>query len=965
MRGVILRRAAVAVALLMTVAAPRVDAQAVTPSSEDLEVFRNLTPEQREAVLDRMGNRAGEARGDDAADAGRRGTPAEGRRRDRGDTREDGDESSTGDEADGTDPSTRTSTGAVAARKPRLKPDDTLLVELEFPLPPVTEYIIPPGAPAGTPPIAVPPPEPKEPVDEAEKKRLERLVELIRSRNPYVLDRNGVLQLPGVPGIALAGLTEEQARSRLKAEAVFRDLQVKVTRLPLARVGVEGLKPFGYDIFGDPDGAMLQEGDLPVPAEYVVGPGDRFVVQLYGNQNRTLRLTVDRDGRVNFPELGPISVGGRAFENARATIEGRVRSQLIGVRASVSMGDARSISVFVLGEAKAPGAYTVSGLGTVTTALYAAGGVKSIGSLRDIQLKRQGAVVRRLDLYDLLLRGDTSNDAKLLPGDVIFIPPVGATVSIEGEVRRPAIYELARDALVADAVQLAGGLTATAETRRAALSRVDEAGRRVVVDVDLGSPEGRSRVLRNGDVLRVARIRPQIDSGIVLRGHVHTPGAVAWRQDIRLSDVIGSVDELKPNADLGYVLIRRELPPDRRIVVLSADLSVALRERGGDADVRLSPRDEITVFDLETSRDLEIRRVLEEIRLQARIDRPTNIVRVGGRVRLPGEYPLEPNMTVSDLIRAGGNLSDAAYGGKAELTRYSVVDGEARRTELIEIDLAKILLGDKEADVALRPFDFLNIQEIPEWTAQEKVTLRGEVKFPGEYPIKRGETLRSLLQRAGGLTDLAFAEGGVFTRRTLREREQQQLDQLAQRLQSDLATMALQSAAANQAAAGQANVIGQSLLQQLKASKAVGRLVIDVDDALAGRPGSSGDIVLLDGDVLSIPKRSQEVTVIGEVQTATSHFYRPRLERDDYVGLSGGTTRRADRGGIYVVRANGSVVSSESTKWFSRGSRVEIQPGDTIVVPLDTERLPRLPLWQAVTQIVYNLAISAAAVNSF
>jgi protein involved in polysaccharide export with SLBB domain len=552
-----------------------------------------------------------------------------------------------------------------------------------------------------------------------------------------------------------------------------------------------------------------------------------------------------------------------------------------------------------------------------------------------------------------------------LPGDVIFIPPVGATVSIEGEVRRPAIYELASDALVADAVQLAGGLTATAETRRAALSRVDESGRRVVVDVDLGSPEGRSLVLRNGDVLRIARIRPQIDSGIVVRGHVHTPGAVAWRQDIRLSDVIGSVDDLKPNADLGYVLIRRELPPDRRIVVLSADLSVALRERGGDADVRLSPRDEITVFDLETSRELEIRRVLEEIRLQARIDRPTNIVRVGGRVRLPGEYPLEPNMTVSDLIRAGGNLSDAAYGGKAELTRYSVIDGEARRTELIEIDLAKILLGDKEADVALRPFDFLNIQEIPEWTAQEKVTLRGEVKFPGEYPIKRGETLRSLLQRAGGLTDLAFPEGGVFTRRSLREREQQQLDQLAQRLQSDLATMALQSAAANQAAAGQANVIGQSLLQQLKASKAVGRLVIDVEDALAGRPGSSGDIVLLDGDVLSIPKRSQEVTVIGEVQTATSHFYRPRLERDDYVGLSGGTTRRADRGGIYVVRANGSVVSSESTKWFSRGSRVEIQPGDTIVVPLDTERLPRLPLWQAVTQIVYNLAISAAAVNSF
>jgi protein involved in polysaccharide export with SLBB domain len=332
---------------------------------------------------------------------------------------------------------------------------------------------------------------------------------------------------------------------------------------------------------------------------------------------------------------------------------------------------------------------------------------------------------------------------------------------------------------------------------------------------------------------------------------------------------------------------------------------------------------------------------------------------------LPGEYPLEPNMTVSDLIRAGGNLSDAAYGGKAELTRYTVVDGEARRTELIDIDLANVLMGNKEADIALRPFDFLNIQEIPEWTAQEKVTLKGEVKFPGVYPIKRGETLRSVLQRAGGLTDLSFPQGGVFTRRQLREREQEQLDQLAARLQNDLATMALQGAAANQAAAGQANVIGQSLLQQLKSSRAVGRLVIDVDGALAGQPGSAGDIVLLDGDVLMIPKRSQEVTVIGEVQNATSHFYRPRLERDDYVSLSGGATRKADSDRIYVVRANGTVMSGENSKWFSRGSRVEVGPGDTIVVPLDTERLPSLPFWQAVTQIVYNLAISAAAVNSF
>ena len=356
---------------------------------------------------------------------------------------------------------------------------------------------------------------------------------------------------------------------------------------------------------------------------------------------------------------------------------------------------------------------------------------------------------------------------------------------------------------------------------------------------------------------------------------------------------------------------------------------------------------------------------MDDIRLQARLDRPTQIVRVGGRVRVPGEYPLEPNMTVADLIRAGGNLTDAAYGGQAELTRYEVIDGEARRTELITIDLTKVLMGDAEADAALKPFDFLNIKEIPEWSEQEQVTLQGEVRFPGTYPIKRGETLASVLERAGGLSELAFPEGGVFTRKALKEREQQQLDQLASRLQNDLATMALQATAANQSGAAQSATVGQSLLSQLKASRAVGRLVIDIEKAVTGTPGSAGDIVLQDGDLLVIPKKSQEVTVIGEIQNSTSHFYRKGLGRDDYISLSGGPTRKADGSRIYVVRADGSVVSNERGKWFSRGGQTMVKAGDTIVVPMDTERLPTLPLWQAITGILYNLAIAAAAVNSF
>jgi polysaccharide biosynthesis/export protein len=321
-------------------------------------------------------------------------------------------------------------------------------------------------------------------------------------------------------------------------------------------------------------------------------------------------------------------------------------------------------------------------------------------------------------------------------------------------------------------------------------------------------------------------------------------------------------------------------------------------------------------------------------------------------------------MRISDLLRAGGGLQDAAYGAKAELTRY-LVGGESRQTQLLDVDLRAVLKGDESADLILQPFDFLNVKEIPEWSEQEQVTLLGEVRFPGTYPIQRGETLRSVLGRAGGLTALSFPEGAVFTRVELQQREQEQIDRLAERLQGDLAATALSAAAANQGGAGQALTVGQSLLNQLKATKAVGRLVIDLNALEAAQKDKTMDVTLRDGDRLIIPKQKQEVTVIGEVQTTTSHLFRENLTRDDYIGLSGGTTRKADKGRVYIVRADGSVVSSESGGWFRRSGQVAMRPGDTVVVPLDTERMPALPLWQAVTSILYNLAIGAAAVNSF
>ena len=789
---------------------------------------------------------------------------------------------------------------------------------------------------------------------------------MIRAHNPYQLSEDGALALPGFPPIPLSGLTDDDATLRLKSEPTFSSLDIRLTRLTLRKTGVQALKPFGYDLFDRAPSTFAPVTNVPVPADYIIGPGDRLEIQLYGTQNRSLRVTVDRDGRINFPELGPINVSGQLFNQVREQIEVRVARQMIGVRASVSMGDTRSIRVFVLGEAQRSGSYTISGLGTITSALFAAGGVKAIGSLRNIQLKRQGTVVRRLDLYDLLIRGDTIDDTKLLPGDVIFIPPVGLTVSVAGEVRRPAIYEVKNESTVDDIVGLAGGLTAEADRSRVTLTRIDENQRRVVLRVDTTSNEGKAQRVRNGDVLQIAHLRTTLDSGIQVQGHVYTPGVVAFHEGLRLSDVVHSVDELQPNADIHYLLIRREVPPDRRIAVLSVDLAAALKSPGSGADVALMPRDRIMVFDLASGRDRVIQPLMEELGVQSNMDRPTQVVHVDGRVKVPGDYPLESGMTVGDLIRAGGGLADAAYGTKAELTRYEVIGGESRRTDLIEIDLAAALRGDSAANLPLRSFDNLSIKEVSGWRSQESVTLLGAGRFPGHYSIRRGETLRSVIARAGGLTNFAFADGAVFTREELRRREQDQMDILSSRMQKDLTILAVQASATSQSGGGgaaSALAVGQQLFTQLRSVRAVGRLVIDLNVSMRAAPGSNADVILRNGDQLIVPRYQQEVTVIGEVQNSTSHLFNASFGRDDYISMSGGTTKRADRKSIYVVHANGNVVTNQGNLWFRNGS-VAMKPGDTVVVPLDAERLPSLPYWQAVTSILYNVAIAVAAVHA-
>ncbi|MDH5246692.1 MAG: SLBB domain-containing protein, partial [Betaproteobacteria bacterium] len=861
-RSWVARMAAVALTCLVAGGA----AVAQSPTPEQMEAFRNLPPDQQQTILQGVG-----------------GTTQGGVQRDRDlkspeTVRPRSVDSATAGGAAGTDEYGR------VPREPRIAGRDTVLLDAKLREPP-------PGQARTT----------------EETAHLRAMLERALRANPYKLDASGVLRISGVAPIPLAGLTEEQATERMNRDPALGDFEIKLTLLPLEKLDAEALKPFGYDLFAGVPSTFAPVTDVPVPTEYVIGPGDRIEVQLIGNSKGRYSFTVNRDGRINFPDLGPVAVAGMTFDELKARIEQRVNEQMIGTQAVVTMGDLRSIRVFVLGEAEQPGSYTVSGLSTITNALFVSGGVKTIGSLRNIQLKRNGAVVTRLDLYDLLLNGDTSNDVRLLPGDVIFIPPVGTTAGVTGEIRRPAIYELKGEATAADLLHLGGGLTAEADARLATINRIDERRDRVVLNVDLSNSQSRGTRLRAGDVLRIPAARPTLANAVQLKGHVYRPSAFQYRGGMRLTDLLPSIDDLKPNADLHYVLIRREQPGSRRVSAVSADLEQAWQSPLSDANPLLSPRDQVIVFDLEAGRDQYLEPIVEELKLQAISSEPSRLVRVSGQVRAEGEYPLEPGMTVSDLVRAGGGLDEQAFGGEAELARYEVGDGQTRRTEVLKIDLARALAGDPAADLLLGPFDTLVVKQISEWSEREVVRLEGEVRFPGEYPIARGETLRSLIARAGGLTSLGYPKGAVFTREYLKERERQQIAALADRMRQDLATLALQASQNSGAGASQASetlAVGQALLRELQTAEPVGRLVIDVDRFMAAEPGSSDDLVLRGGDRLRVPKRPQEVTVIGEVQNATSHMFDAALTREDYLRMSGGTTQKADDKRIYVVRAN-------------------------------------------------------------
>ena len=760
------------------------------------------------------------------------------------------------------------------------------------------------------------------------------------------------------------------------------------------------LKPFGYDLFAGEPTSFQPATRIPVSPNYQIGPGDTLQILFFGKTNETHSLEVNRDGSVDFPELGPISLAGLTFSEAKELLLKRISEQMIGVQASISLGELRSIQVFVLGEAYKPGAYTVSALSTITNALFVSGGVSDIASLRNIQLKRAGKVVATLDLYDLLLRGDTSGDVRLQSGDAIYVPTVGNTASVDGEVRRPAIYELKSENSAAELLALAGGLQPKAYPNASRIHRVDGNGFMTVVDVDLTQKAGRDAKVINGDLLFVDSVVDRKQNVVTLSGHVYRPGEFRWRQGMTVTDVVRSVSQLKDGADLDFAIIQRELPPNGLLEVQYVDLRTALADKKGASDIAFYPRDELMIFSNlngrlaegadneaesgvdqnlnnitakgQENQDLDgtnlqqiddrgrveiLAELVERLKLQARSGELAQVVSINGTVRYPGEYPLTKGMTVTQLVAAAGGMSEAAYTQRVELSRFDFSDAERAGSNHQVIDLQAAYQGGA-ADMQLSSYDVLSVRTIPEFKENLSITLEGEVRFPGVYAFKRGEHLSDVIKRAGGLTELAHGKAAVFTREDLRSEEEKRLKELQARLKADLAIAELE-----QANEGEKADIGEAekLLKALDTSEAIGRLVIDLPAIIAGQ---LDDVVLKDGDQLVIPEYRQEVSVIGEVQHPTSHLYNEEFDLQEYIERSGGTNLRADDKRIYVVKADGSVALPGRSGWLSRRG-LNLEPGDTVIVPLDVDRMKTLTVWGEASRIVYQLALGAAAINSF
>ena len=708
---------------------------------------------------------------------------------------------------------------------------------------------------------------------------------------------------------------EEDANRERAAVALPPEADLEFQDFVSSSLGYK-LPIFGHELFQNVPSTFAPLDRVPVTPDYLIGPGDELLIRGWGQVSINYRTTVDRAGSIYLPKVGAIPVAGLRFDELNDHLKSAIGRVFKNFELSVSMGQLRSIQVFVVGQVKRPGVYTVSSLSTLVNALFASGGPSKRGSLRHIQLKRRGKVVSEFDVYDLIVNGDKSKDASLLPGDVIYVPPVGPLVALAGSVNIPGIFELKDHDKLIDVVRFAGGMTATAQEEQAVVERIVQHQFREAEKVAL-SPEGLYRELQDGDIVRFLHVSSRFEKTVTLLGNVAVPGRYPWHEGMRVKDLIPARD---------FLITDDYWKRQNRLAINRTDGSFALPEEqaGSPAEIKLTAESGHALGD------------------------PTLADRLG--------VAAAQRARQEELKR---NIKRSSAEINWEYALVQRIDSNNLSPHLLPFNLAKAIEGDGDQNLLLRSGDVITIFSqadmlVPIAQQSKFVRLEGEFKTAGIYQVEGGETLRHLIARVGGFTDHAYLYGAEFTRDSAREDQQRRLDSYTSSLERSI-----ERNAANPAQ--KESVEGQRrLLERLRQVRAEGRVVLELKPR-ANVLEEFPDLTLEDGDRLFVPPQPATVNVLGSVYNGNAFVYRPGKTVSDYLRLAGGATPDADKRHAFVIRANGSTVGNRGSMLASNFGSVHLMPGDSIVVPEKLDVGATLRGFRDWTQVISQFIIGAAA----
>lgn len=712
--------------------------------------------------------------------------------------------------------------------------------------------------------------------------------ELLKLKDARTVDRPGQYQSPPIFESAEDSINDSlfSMQGRMNPDDK-RDESIADDE-ELVNPAQKSLPPrFGDNLFISPHVGEIN--NALIPEDYRLGPGDNIIVSLWGRVQQEWNLTVDRQGKVFIPKVGEISAWGLTLGQFEEHLDTRLSRVYTGYERRVTLGKIRTIKVFVYGEVRSPGGYAISALSTLFNAVYMAGGPTENGSFRQIKLIRDREKTS-VDLYDFLISGDKSCDLPLLSGDVIFVPLAGAQAIVQGEVRRPGIYELIGQEKISDLLALGGGPTAEAYLGRLMLDRIGDNDSRKIVDLDFTADEKYDPVVADGDNLTVFSIYDMRENVVRINGMVKHPGTFERLADMRLADLIDKGKLLPNDVYLERADLYRRNPDGRREIV-AVDL-IGLLKGIPECNLVLRDLDSLYIYNI------------DEVE-------PDRYVYIDGMVQRPGQYPLYGNLTVSDLIFLAGNLKSSAYLLEAELARVDSLGN----TELIQIALDRLDRGDNPL---LKENDRLFVRQIPGYQLHRMVSIEGEVRFPGRYALTgKNETLWQLLNRAGGFTEKAFPEGAIFKRGAIAEDLQRKdIDNVLEGSQPLLADST--------------GVLQPVRVLTLK-SQSMDRIIIDMESMIASG-GTKSDFKLQSGDYIFIPEIPTGISVLGEVCANGTIKYQPDKKVKYYIDQAGGFTKRADKGEVRLVKANGRVYASGKVG----NQRVDV--GDVVIVPSEIKK---------------------------